>query len=152
MQFRLLTLLVVVSVTSILCALTFALPGFISIPALTVLLWLSPCVWVSGSIYARGPQKAFFIGGLVAGMAPFLGVALYSIAILFQFVQTASLGGNRAARAWRTLDGGYGVTVTALVLLSPLIVGLIGGGLGMLTRALLLPRATGAPALSERVS
>jgi hypothetical protein len=81
MQFRLLSILIAITLLSVLCAVIFAMPGFISVPMLTLILWISPSLWITGAIYARGRKQAFFIGGLAAGAVPFVVSALYSATV-----------------------------------------------------------------------
>ncbi len=78
MQFHIRTLLVVMVAVSLLCGLVFAAPPIVCIPVLCTILWICPAVWINGIVYGRGAGRAFFIGGLMAGLGPHIAALYYS--------------------------------------------------------------------------
>jgi Na+-translocating ferredoxin:NAD+ oxidoreductase RnfE subunit len=64
-QFGLSTLMWITTVTGIVCALSFTIPGEIAIP---IMLFISvgvlPAVWTTVIVYGRGYQRTFGIGAL----------------------------------------------------------------------------------------
>ena len=94
MRFRLIGLFGVVTLAAVVCGIVFALPLVGSTLVLTFLLGISPGVWISGAIFAKGGTRAFFLGGLLAGVAPFAIVmfaAAYSSVIIVASGQAAEL-------------------------------------------------------------
>src|SRR6185436_9594050 len=79
MQFRLRTLFIITAVVSVMCGLIFAAPPIVAIPVFCLILWICPAFWINGIIYGRGAWRPFFIGGVMAGIAPHLASLYYSI-------------------------------------------------------------------------
>lgn len=71
MRFRLIGMFVVVTLIAVLCGITFALPLVASVSLLALLFLISPGIWISGAVFAKGSTRAFFLGGLIAGILPF---------------------------------------------------------------------------------
>jgi hypothetical protein len=71
MQFRLRSLFIL---TALICVYLGVLnaPSQIALPLFCAAVWVTPAYWIAGVIYARDARRAFFIGGLAAGAAPFL--------------------------------------------------------------------------------
>jgi hypothetical protein len=71
MQFRLRSLFIL---TALICVYLGVLnaPSQIALPLFCAAVWVTPAYWIAGVIYARDARRAFFIGGLAAGTAPFL--------------------------------------------------------------------------------
>lgn len=145
MQFRLLTVLILMAAVSVGCALLFAAPAWISIPALTLILWVSPAFWIAGVVYARGGRQAFFLGGLVAGAIPFLITSVYSMNFASRFVRLLTTGNATAGSLYRDDFDIANVTFMGLALLSPGLFSVIGGGLAVLVRWINLPCMTRSP-------
>jgi len=76
------TLAIVLFVLSV-----FALPLLATTWVLLVTMVLSPAVWLSGASYAQGGRQAFFRGGLVCGILPFV-VSLLVFVMLAQSEST----------------------------------------------------------------
>lgn len=70
MQFRLSTLVGITTGTAIACAVFFAVPLLIEVPLLFLIALVAPSVWICGACFARQPWRAFFLGGLCAGIIP----------------------------------------------------------------------------------
>jgi hypothetical protein len=135
MQFRLMSLLLVMVVASVLFALMFAFPAYITLPVLTMVLWVSPSVWIAGVVYARGATQAFFLGGLVAGAVPFLIVASISGVMSVEFVSDfgdLSLG-------MRQYDERLQIVIASLVLLSTGPFSFMGGLLAVIVYRMTRP-------------
>lgn len=70
LQFGIGRLLSVITAIAVFCGLAFAAPPLLGAPLLYCALIASPAIWVSGVVYARGREQAFFLGGLIGGAAP----------------------------------------------------------------------------------
>ncbi|MFN0022002.1 MAG: hypothetical protein ACKVP0_27455 [Pirellulaceae bacterium] len=128
MQFRLITLFIITGIVCVYCAV-LNLPAVIAFPLFCAVAWLSPAYFISGVIYMREARRAFFIGGLASGALPFLGLALYSLGVVFD---------GRGPWGYR---GGWGRTgfgetqlvnlFASLVIFSPVIMAFFGGWVSM---------------------
>lgn len=72
MTFGLRTLFIVTTLIAVFLALVFAAPLPVMGVTLIALMLISPSFWVSGSVFCRGGRQAFFLGGFVAGILPFV--------------------------------------------------------------------------------
>ena len=79
MEFRLSTLLAVITYLSVIFALVFAAPPVVAWPLLGLLLLAPPAVWITGIVYGRGAWRAFFIGGMAAGIGPLITTSLIAL-------------------------------------------------------------------------
>jgi hypothetical protein len=129
MQFRLITLLVSITIFAVLFGLVVAVPPGISLPILTILLALSPSILITGVVYARGVQRAFFIGALAAGAVPYAFIAIsciWVVADILGDLRYSSMEGYW----WRILLGRETPSIStsyALLLIMPAFISLIGG-------------------------
>ena len=67
MRFSLKTLMAATSVTAVLCALFFALPGWLAVLILGSIGVFTPPALIAGIVYGRGFGRAFSIGCITAG-------------------------------------------------------------------------------------
>lgn len=123
MQFQLRTLLILVTVAAVICA-TFVAPPEFAVPILGLILWISPVLWLSGAYACRGRRQAFFLGGTVAGFAPYLAAVIISIIYYAQWIFEGDWPDviDRADSHW------FAVRVAVAVYL-PGVCSLIGGTL-----------------------
>jgi len=123
MQFRLRTLLILVTVVAVICA-TFVAPSEIAVPILGLILWISPVLWLSGAYACRGRRQAFFLGGMVAGIAPYLAAVILSIAYYAEWIDDGD---------WPNIleqdDDPLGKFRVAVAVYLPGVCSLIGGAL-----------------------
>lgn len=78
MQFQLRTLFILTAVFCVYMGLLNA-PMFITIPVFCMVSWMMPAYWIAGVVYARGPKRSFYIGGLAAGATPFIAQGFYTL-------------------------------------------------------------------------
>jgi hypothetical protein len=129
MQFRLRTLLAVITYLSVIFALVFAAPPIVAWPLLGLLLLVSPAVWIAGIVYGRGAWRAFFIGGTAAGIGPFIATSFISLmyaidALPALFSDWPNFSADAGER-WETI-------LVSCMLLSSGPIAMIGGLLGSL--------------------
>jgi hypothetical protein len=125
MQFRLRTLLAVITYLSVISALVFAAPPVVAWPLLGLLLLVSPAVWIVGIVYGRGARRAFFIGGTAAGIGPF--VATSFVSLMYAVDGLAPLLLNSTSSSISSDDRWTTILVSCLLLSSGPIA--MGGGL-----------------------
>ena len=79
LQFGLSTMLLITTVTAILCSLVFSVPFYIALPLMLFMtVAVPPAVWTMVIIYGRGYQRTFGIGAMFpAGARMLLGVMFY---------------------------------------------------------------------------
>lgn len=127
MQFRLRFLFAVVTYLSVILALVFAAPPIIAWPLLSLLLLVSPAVWIAGIVYARGAWRAFFIGGTAAGIGPFVTTSLITLMYAVDAVPPL-------VRDWSNAAANIGDRWTAILvscfMLSSGPIAMLGGLLG----------------------
>ena len=138
MQFRLMTLMLLMSAISVGLALLFVAPRVVSIPVLTGMLWVSPSFWIAGVTYARGNRQAFFLGGMVAGAVPFWAACWFSMSLAVQWMSAIANSAERGLDGPLFADNSSAVYV-GLLLLSPLMFSLVGGAVAVLVRIISLP-------------
>jgi len=126
MQFRLRTLFLLTAAVCVFCGVINA-PPFIAIPLFFAAVWITPAYWVAGVIYGREGWRAFFIGGLASGAAPFLVLTLYTVSM--------GMWGWRFSD-WSINDfggiyGQYQLTnlIASLFIFAPVVLAFIGGWL-----------------------
>lgn len=148
MQFRLGTLLCLVTLVAVFCGLVFAAPLIVTAIVLCVTMWLSPAVWISGASYASGGKQAFFRGGLICGILPFVTISSYgTFALLSMFDDWSELTSSETDLLVR-------LTLAGLWLM-PGLFAVLGGTVGYVTYRLVTPSqraaAVATAALDYRV-
>jgi hypothetical protein len=78
MQFSLRTLFLVMLVVALVCGFFVAAPLALVGMVLAIVLWTCPAFWITAVVYSRGRWRPFFIGGMAAGLAPYLAVVFWS--------------------------------------------------------------------------
>lgn len=149
MQFHLRSLLLVMVAVSLLCGVVFAAPPIVALPILCTILWVCPALWVNGIIYGREAWRPFFIGGLMAGLAPHMGALYYSIV-----VWATVLEGNSLAAILET-GAAFENLLSAAILLAPGLFAFLGGIVGVCVYWTFQPpkveRAAESPVASDYV-
>ncbi len=131
MQFGIGRLILVVTLVAILCGLIFAAPPVIGVPLLSLFLLSSPAIWIAGIVYARGALQAFFIGGTVAGIAPWTAAFYWQMAIVVQAVGDFPATSNNLGDIWKpAVQGDW--YLANLVVLAPGVASFAGGAMAML--------------------
>ena len=126
MQFRLRTLFIITAVICVYCGVLNA-PQFISFPLFSVVVWLTPAYWIAGVIYARDAKRAFFIGGLVGGAVPFLGLVFWSLAMAVD-------GPFRWGRNYGRYEMGEAQLlnlIASLFIFAPVVLAFLGGWISL---------------------
>jgi hypothetical protein len=129
MQFRLSTLAAAITLCAVFCAIFFAVPLFVEIPLLTLMVLVAPSIWICGACFAKGRWRAFFLGGLCAGWLP------SAILMYFGGMSGASLVGDGDIFAELDSGEGYEVIVRLSIagaFLFPGFVAILGGSCGAL--------------------
>lgn len=144
MQFRLGTLLCLVTLVAVFCGMVFAAPLIVTAILLCVTMWLSPAVWISGASYTTGGKQAFFRGGLICGILPFVAISSYGT-----FAMVSTLG------EWDDLADSQTQLYVRLALaglwLTPGLFAFLGGTVGYVTYRLVTPNAETTPAASPQL-
>ena len=134
MQFRLSTLLCLVTALAVFCGLVFTAPLIVTAIILCATMWLSPAVWISGASYASGGKQAFFRGGLICGLLPFAAISSYGALTIMQLF----------AGEWSNLEDPETTLMVRLSLaalwLTPGVFALFGGTVGYVTYRLVAPQ------------
>jgi hypothetical protein len=148
MQFRLGTLLCLVTLVAVFCGIIFAAPLIVTAIVLCATMWLSPAVWISGASYASGGKQAFFRGGLICGILPFVAISSYgTFALLSMFDDWSELASSDTDLIVRLTLAGLWLT--------PGVFAFLGGTVGYVTYRLVTPRQeatpVAAPSLDYRV-
>jgi hypothetical protein len=130
MQFRLGTLFLWTTALALFCGAAFALPVPLAGVVLLATMLASPAVWVAGASYASGGKGAFFRGGLLCGILPFVTC---SLTLLLSVVQSFS---ENEISVWffvpitSTGDSDLNIRLGfALLWLTPGVFCCLGGGL-----------------------
>jgi hypothetical protein len=131
MQFGLGPLLTVVTVISILCGLIVAAPPIAGAPLLFLVVVSSPSIWIAGIVYARGQWQAFFIGGVISGIAPWIAVFYWYGAIVLQLLAEIPRPSSALGPVYSPAVNSEWVLSNALTLV-PGIASFFGGGLSTL--------------------
>ncbi len=145
MRFRLVGLFGFVTLMALLCGIAFGLPLIVSMVVLAFLLWISPAVWINGAMFSQGGTRAFFLGGLLAGVLPFTVV---SVPVAYVAIVTATSGefGDLVDKQADQLT--YRFLMLGVWLL-PGVFSFAGGGLGWLTYRFVRPkRGATAPSVA----
>jgi hypothetical protein len=139
MQFRLGTLLCLVTLVAVFCGIVFAAPLIVTAILLCATMWLSPAIWISGASYASGGKQAFFRGGLICGILPFVAISSYgTFAMLSMVGEWSDLADAETALMFRLSLAGLWLT--------PGLFAFLGGTLGYVTWRLVTPKQESAPA------
>jgi hypothetical protein len=128
MQFRLRSLFLITAAVAATCGVVFAAPPLVALPLLCTVLWVCPALWVNGIVYGRGPWRAFFIGGLMAGLGPHLAALYYSVLVAASLFDGDSL---RSLNFAQQVSDPFPNLVIAAILLAPGLFALLGGWVGM---------------------
>lgn len=135
MQFRLHHIFAATLLVGFLCGLIFAAPPAIGPPLLLALQCISPAIWFSGAMFARGAWRAFFVGGIAAGAAPQIATLAYAFFTMFEeiFPALSDFGDGSAG-----YDADFWLPaintdwwISNLLFLVPGIFSLVGGGLSV---------------------
>ena len=79
MRIRLSMILIVISLIALVLGILFMTPLVIAGAFCVISMILTPAIWLTGVIYARGIWKAFFIGGMLTGFLPHLVLVIYEL-------------------------------------------------------------------------
>ena len=147
MQFRLGTLLCLVTLAAAFCGIVFAAPLIVTAIVLCATMWLSPAVWLSGASYATGGRQAFFRGGLICGILPFVAISSWgTFAIVSMLGEWSDLADPETALLFRLSLAGLWLT--------PGLFAFLGGTVGYVTYRLVTPKQeaiAASPALDYRI-
>jgi hypothetical protein len=130
MQFRLSSLIAVFTLCAIFCAIFFAVPLIVEIPLLAVIVLAAPSVWICGACFAKGPWRAFFLGGVCAGWLPHACLTYYGLFAGAELLDGVDFGGLIG-----TSEGEYAILLRLMIagcFLSSGVLAFIGGGCGAL--------------------
>ena len=89
-----------------------------------MILWISPVLWLSGAYACRGRRQAFFLGGVVAGLAPYLAAVILSIAYYAEWIDDGDW--PNILEPW---DDSWAAFRVAVAVYMPGVCSLIGGTL-----------------------
>jgi len=137
MRFRLVTLFVLITVLAAFCGIIFAAPLWITALTLAVTMLLSPAVWVAGWSYAKGGRQAFFRGGLVCGILPYLVACFYMISMFGAVIADFP---NMAETLEDAGDPGWVRLAYVVMWITPGVFSFLGGSVSYLVYRLLTPR------------
>jgi hypothetical protein len=143
MQFGLRTLFAASTLVAVFCAIFFALPLIVEIPILALIVLVTPSIWICGACFARGPWRAFFLGGIIAAWLPHACLMFYGA-----MTSGALLDGDSIAELMQ-MSGEYDLTtrlVVAACFLFPGFVACIGGGCSALVYRWFGPESATKPA------
>jgi hypothetical protein len=90
MQFTLRTLIILTTFFAGMAA-AFVGPALLYLAMLLLTHFLSPAIWITGCLFARGTRQVFFIGGFIAGLAPWIAVSIYSFLLVAQWDKAETL-------------------------------------------------------------
>jgi hypothetical protein len=79
MRLRLSSLLIVIALIALVLGILFMTPLFIAGAFCVITMILTPAIWLTGVIYARGIWRAFFIGGTLTGFMPHFVLVIYGL-------------------------------------------------------------------------
>lgn len=149
MRFKLSAIFFAISLVAAMCCLLFVAPLAITAVVVLFILLISPAVWLTGAIYARGGRQAFFIGGTLTGFVPYVISTYYFGMIAFQY------GGEAFSRGLTGQGMQLGVSDAKELLITRIFLALIwiasgifacaGGGVATLTHRLLCGRPAPTP-------
>ena len=130
MQFRIASVLVATCVAAVILGAFLFTPLMAAVFIAIALMAISPAIWITGIIFARGLLRGFFIGGVASGFIAHV-VALYYL-ILVGFSSSNLGDSDTEARVW--LLGIWSM---------PGVVAILGGGLGSWTQWAVTPPISG---------
>lgn len=84
MRIKLSMLFSIISIVALVLGILFMTPLFISGTFCAITLILTPAVWLTGALYARGIWRSFFIGGICTGLVPHLVLVSYVLMAALQ--------------------------------------------------------------------
>ncbi len=108
------------------------LPLIATFVVLGILFLISPAIWITGAIFARNGQRAFFLSGLLCGLAPFICLAVPILWIGYSFL-VSLFDGSGIASISELNQNGDELQIRALALgawLFPGFFAMLGGGVG----------------------
>ena len=149
MQFRLVTMLGVITAFAVVCAMILASPPVGSLLLLATLLWLSPSAWITGIIYGRDRLRAFCIGGVIASAVPFIAAGIYSVVMVYELLY-AGLRGMRYSMLSPYVHTDQTV-IAALGLFAPILIAFLGGLVALAMRRYAVQNTVIARALQLNV-
>ena len=79
MRMKLSMLFIAISMIALVFGILFMTPLFIAGAFCIITLILTPAIWLTGAIYARGIWRPFFMGGVFTGFVPHLILVIYGI-------------------------------------------------------------------------
>src|SRR5687767_8026567 len=124
MQFRLRTLLMLMAAICVYLGLLNA-PPIIAFPIYCAIAWVAPAYWIVGVIYARGAERAYYIGGLSAGAVPFIAMLFCSVVMVFD--------GPWRWNRWVEFEWGethFFNLICSVLIFTPLVIAFLGGWVG----------------------
>ncbi len=128
MQFSLKRLLILFAFANFLIAAAFVFPPFLSMIVFTfVSLVVLPPVVIVGVVQSRGSRQAFFLGAMVTGTPHFV-INLYMLSMVLVSFDVSSLLASDSEFNY------FGVIHLGLI-----VIGALGGLMGMVAHAFLLP-------------
>jgi hypothetical protein len=126
MQFRLRTLLIFTTLAAVVCG-TFVGPPIVTVPVLALILWSSPAFWLTASLFHRGQRQAFFVGGTLGGIAPYLTAVILSMFYYAEWIDDGDW--PDPFDHWDDRAAAYRFAIAVYV---PGVCSLVGGSLGWL--------------------
>jgi hypothetical protein len=143
MQFRLMTLLILLTALALGGAMVLTAPAGVSLLVMAIMLWISPSFWIAGAVYARRSPQAFFVGGIAAGAIPYLIATQYSSSLfVLPLLQLWSTGGTVRLTNLFNTGANVNVIVVGIAFLVPTLLSVGGGAIGVLVRWITLPGMT----------
>ena len=126
MQFRLRTLLVAITFIAMHLAVFFAVPIYVELPLLAMVVLVSPAFWNCGACFAKGSCRPFFVGAICAGWIPHVALLYTGFGMVAPVFSGFSSVENLE-------DWGMGERLLAALVYSfPGFCALLGGTCGML--------------------
>ncbi len=127
MQFKIASVLVATCIAALILGVFLFTPILATVFTAIALMLITPAIWITGVVYARGWLRGFFIGGVAAGSGVHIVILYY---LVMAGISSSDLGDSD--------------TTARLILLAawsaPGVVAIFGGGLGALTRWAVSPR------------
>jgi hypothetical protein len=149
MQFRLRSLIILTTALAVFLGIVFGPPPAVSCALLTLIMLASPGVWIAGASFGEGAKGAFFRGGLIAGILPFIACSYTSTVLSVVLTNDGGLvGGDFSRVALQFIPWGELITDEHLALrltlatlwLMPGAIACLGGTMGWITYKLVAPQ------------
>ncbi|MFO0941913.1 MAG: hypothetical protein U0930_14275 [Pirellulales bacterium] len=126
MQFKIASVLVITCIAAVILGAFLFTPIIAAVFIAITLMVISPSIWITGIVFARGLLRGFFIGGVAAGFIAHVVGLYYLILVGFS---SSNLG-----------ESDTEARVMLLAIWSaPGVLAFIGGGLGSLTQWAVTP-------------